>query len=64
MENEALILSEEEQHQLYEESEMVLLRKALLRTPEERFTVMAQLMKRSLMLKSAKVKHFTINPKY
>lgn len=60
MEKESLLLSEEVQQYLYEKSEMAQLEKALQRSPEERFKVMAQLMKRSLMLKSANIKHIKI----
>ncbi len=41
----------------YEKAELDLLRSALKRSYTERFLVMTSLMKRSLMLKNAKVSH-------
>ncbi len=41
----------------YEKAELDLLRDALLKTHEERFKTMVKLMKRSVMLKNAKIVH-------
>ena len=49
--------NEERREPDYEKAELDLLRESLKKTHEERFLTMTKLMKRSLMLKNAKVVH-------
>lgn len=49
--------SEENKEHDYEKAEMDLLRASLKQTHEERFRTMTKLMRRSIMLKNAKVVH-------
>ena len=48
----------------YEKAELDLLRDALKRTYEKRFLIMTKLMKRSIMLKNAKITHQPLSLTY
>ena len=48
----------------YEKAELDLLRDALKRTHEKRFLIMTKLMKRSIMLKNAKITHQPLSLTY